>query len=81
MFGCGTWAKWWSVRFSWTRIASGAVAEASSVTTGSSRYSTLIFAAARRAVSGWSAATMATGSPWWRTLPWARTGVSRISSP
>ena len=40
-----------------------------------------IFAAARRAVSGWSAATSATGSPWWRTLPWARTGVSWISRP
>ena len=44
-------------------------------------YSTLILAAARRAVSGWSAATSATGSPWWRTLPWARTGVSWISRP
>ncbi len=36
MFGCGTCPAWWSSRFSWTRIASGAVAEASSVMTGSS---------------------------------------------
>ena len=46
------------------RGAPGASAADASVTGVSTSYSTTTRAAARRAVSGWSAATIATGSPW-----------------
>jgi hypothetical protein len=42
----------------------GAIARSASVSGSSTSYSTTIASAARRAVSGWSAATIATGSPW-----------------
>ncbi|CAM5728421.1 hypothetical protein SGLAM104S_09480 [Streptomyces glaucescens] len=38
-------------------------------------------AAAIRAVSGWSAATAAMGSPWWRTTSEANTGRSALPRP
>jgi hypothetical protein len=42
----------------------GSSARSGSVSASSTSYSTSIRAAAARAVSGWSAATMAIGSPW-----------------
>ena len=53
---------------------SGSSARRGSVSAGSTSYSTAITAAARRAVSGWSAATSATGSPWYRTTSSANAG-------
>jgi hypothetical protein len=47
-----------------TRSAPGSIACEASTTGSRTSYSTAIFATARRADSGWSAATIATGSPW-----------------
>jgi hypothetical protein len=53
---------------SWTFGASGSnAARRGSVSGSCTSYRTAIFATARRAVSGWSAATMAIGSPSYRT--------------
>ena len=72
LYSCGSWTYPW---------VSGS-RHCSSVTIGvSTSYSTLIFFTARRAVSGWSAATSAIASPWYRILSMARTGWSRISRP
>ncbi|CAO0832796.1 hypothetical protein SMICM17S_01009 [Streptomyces microflavus] len=60
---------------------SAANAFSGSVTGSSTSYSTAMAAAASRAVSGWSAATAAIGSPWWRTSSEAKTGRSTTRRP
>jgi hypothetical protein len=57
------------------------MARSASVSGSRTSYSTPIASAARRAVSGWSAATIATGSPWKRTWFIASTGWSATSIP
>ena len=68
------------------RLPSGCNGSASkaswgSVTASWISYSTAMAAAASRAVSGWSAATAAIGSPWWRTSSLAKTGRSAVPRP
>ena len=63
------------------RGASGVSACSASVTGSSTSKSTAIRSAAWRAVSGWSAATIASGSPLKRTSLHASTGWSACSSP
>src|SRR5438445_416530 len=62
-------------------MASGCNAATGSVIGASGSYRTTIARAARRASSAVSAATIATGSPTYRTLPTARTGWSSFMSP
>ncbi len=69
IFRCRTRLPW-----GWTAGAPGSSARTGSVTGSSTSYSTMIFPAASLAISGWSAATRATGSPAYLTTPAASTG-------
>ena len=73
----------WASRLpaSWTRGAPGARAASGSNTPGSGSYWTSIASAASRACSRVSAATSATGSPWWRTRSVASTCSVARSGP
>ena len=59
-----TWMRLSTLPSSWRRGSSVSIATSMSTSGSSSSYSTSISSAARRAVSGWSAATIATGWPW-----------------
>ena len=63
------------------RGAPGAIAASGSVTGSSTSYATAIASAARRAVSGWSAATIATGSPLKRTSGCGEHGLVGVLEP
>ncbi len=66
----------WRIRLPSGCSGSASKACSGSITGSSTSYSTMTAAAAIRAVSGWSAATAAMASPWWRTTSEAKTGRS-----
>lgn len=79
--GSPYWSGMWRIRLPSGCSGSAAKAFSGSVTGSRTSYSTTMAAAASLAVSGWSAATAAIGSPWWRTRSDAKTGRSTTRRP
>ena len=75
--------RWWrnTLPSGWMGATMPAMAASGSVSGASSSYSTTMASRARRHVSGWSAATAATGSPTKRTTSVANTGWSWLMRP